>query len=76
MPKRPWVADRRGRSIALPPSRIGRLLVALRESVGRRALNPDSDPRFRKVAQRLKRVGLIPTARNCDSLGIPKSVKL
>lgn len=58
MTKRPGVADRRGRSIALPPSRIGRLLVALRESVGRRALNPNADPRFRKEAQRLKRVGL------------------
>ncbi|MGJ5208618.1 helix-turn-helix domain-containing protein [Bradyrhizobium sp. HKCCYLR20261] len=58
MAKRQNVADRRGRSIALPPSRIGRLLVALRESVGKRSLNPHAHPEFRKRVHTLKRLGL------------------
>lgn len=59
--QQPGKADRRGRLIRRPPSRIGRLLVALRESVGTRKLNPAASHEFRKAAQKLKRLGL---ARN------------
>src|SRR5690348_17188775 len=46
--------DRRGRSIKMPPTRLGRLLIALRESVGRRALAPDADKNFLAKVRRHK----------------------
>lgn len=50
--------ERRGRAIKRPPSRIGRLLVALRESVGRRVLDSNANPAFLKKARALKDVGI------------------
>lgn len=50
--------ERRGRAIKRPPSRIGRLLVALRESVGRRVLDSNADPAFIKKARTLKHAGI------------------
>lgn len=50
--------ERRGRGIKRPPSRIGRLLVALRESVGRRVLDSNADPAFLKKVQTLKHAGI------------------
>lgn len=53
--------SRRGRDIKRPPSRLGRLLVALRRSVATRALSLDADPEFRRQA---KRLGDVPLSRN------------
>lgn len=50
--------ERRGRSIKRPPSRLGRLLVALRGSVGKRRLDASADPKFQEKVRQLKGNGL------------------
>jgi hypothetical protein len=51
-------SERRGRPIKRPPSRLGRLLIALRESVGHRARNPDAHPKFLENVSKYKPDGL------------------
>ncbi|WP_316239465.1 helix-turn-helix transcriptional regulator [Bradyrhizobium sp. SZCCHNR1015] len=50
--------ERRGRAIKRPPSRLGRLLIALRESVGHRALNPGAHPKFLENVKKYRPQGL------------------
>jgi hypothetical protein len=40
------------------------------------SIAPIEDADIAAIIALWQRCGLIPTARNCDSLGIPKSVKL
>ena len=46
--------DPRSADIDRPPSRLGRLLLALRETVGRRGMAPGADPEFRKLCAETK----------------------
>lgn len=50
--------DRRGRPIGRPPTRIGRLLIVLRASVGLRDLSPDAPVKFREKISRQPVAGL------------------
>lgn len=50
--------DTRKGSIDVPPSRLGRLLQTLRETVGQRGMSPHAEPSFRKKVAETKLKGL------------------